>query len=191
MVRDWKENRKSLLFWLSFGAEGVTFHPSISQQTLHELCILQWHCAKNRTPRSFCLPMSSHRSHWPYTAWPQRLGHLHGPCLWGATMLQASTITNISFFFSLSLFMLCGVKGTKAPSSECFDFLADSIFQESSDGYPVLKLTLEQIKNSSSQIFLRVSVTSFPCCEIIYECGDHPTIYMLLLLPPSLSRSWV
>lgn len=97
LLRDWKENRKSLLFWLSFGAEGVTCHPSISQQTLHELCILQWHYAKNRTPRSFCLPMSSQWSQWPYTAWPQRVGHLHGPHLWGATMLQASTIKNTSF----------------------------------------------------------------------------------------------
>lgn len=122
MPRDWKENRKSLLFWLSFGAEGVTCHPSISQQTLHELCILQWHWAINRTPWSFCLPMSSQRSQWPYAAWPQRLGHLHEPRLWGATMLQASTIKNASFFF-FSLFMLCGVKGTKAASSECYVFV--------------------------------------------------------------------
>lgn len=54
------EGKWKASFWLSCGA-GDTSHSSVSQQTSHEVCNLLWLRAKNRTPRSFCLPVSSQR----------------------------------------------------------------------------------------------------------------------------------
>lgn len=58
--------------------------------------------------------------------------------------------------------------------------------------FPSQNWTLEHIKNISSHIFLRASVT---CCEKKSTCGDHPTIYVAAAFCPplslSLSRSFI